>query len=122
MKSDDLLALLMHYANKATVVDTIFSLPSRAFFCIPQRGVIQVLKPCLGRCIQLPLGNRFSELLTVGSLWEEVYAVELMWWLLEGQWALCKNEIKLRSRFSGVCLALKFENEIHTKESLKLLL
>lgn len=72
-------ALLMHYAKKARVADTFFSL-SLTFLCIPQRGVIQVLKLCLGRCIQLPLGNRFSEVLT-GSWWEEVYAVEPMWWL-----------------------------------------
>lgn len=65
----------MHYANKAEVADTFFS-PSRAFLCIPQQGVIQVLKLCSGRCIQLPLGNRFSEVLTAGSWWEEVCAVE----------------------------------------------
>lgn len=73
-------ALLMHYADKAEVADTFF-FPSRTFLCIPQRGVIQVLKLCLGRCIQLPLENRFSEVLTAGSWWEEVYAVEPMWWL-----------------------------------------
>lgn len=94
----------MHYANKAEVADTFFS-PSRTFLCIPQRGVIQVLKLCLGRCIQLPLENRFSEVLTAGSWWEEVYAVEPMWWL----------------RVTGVtfCLALKFENQILKNVCLK---